>query len=386
MSRLEAGKAEPHREPIDLAEVLDAARETVAEPELVRLALDPRPAAGRAPTPPSSSAPSPTCSRTRSATAAAGRSWSSRGWSVTRSRSRGRPGPGHPGERVAADLRAVPARRGGGARAAPASGWRSPRASSRPTAARSRSSRCPARAAASSSRLPGREERALSDGARILVCDDEPQILRALKVILRDAGYEAVPAASGEEALDRAAVKPPAAAIVDLMLPDIDGVEVTKRLREWSEMPIIVLSAVGEEEAKVRALAAGADDYVTKPFGPPELVARLRGRAAPGRRRRRGADGRGRRARDRPRRAQRPSRRRGGPPDADRVRAAAHPGPQPRPADDPPRPADRGLGRGVRRRPRSCAPTSPTCARKIEPADGPRYIRTDPGVGYRFAA
>jgi two-component system, OmpR family, KDP operon response regulator KdpE len=115
----------------------------------------------------------------------------------------------------------------------------------------------------------------MNGATRVLVCDDEPQILRALRVILRDAGYEAVTAASGEEALDRAAVKPPAAAILDLMLPDIDGVEVTKRLREWSEMPIIVLSAVGEEEAKVRALAAGADDYVTKPFGPPELVARL---------------------------------------------------------------------------------------------------------------
>jgi two-component system KDP operon response regulator KdpE len=115
----------------------------------------------------------------------------------------------------------------------------------------------------------------MSEATRILVCDDEPQILRALRVILRDAGYEAVTAAGGEEALDRAAVKPPAAAIVDLMLPDIDGVEVTKRLREWSEMPIIVLSAVGEEEEKVRALAAGADDYVTKPFGPPELIARL---------------------------------------------------------------------------------------------------------------
>jgi two-component system, OmpR family, KDP operon response regulator KdpE len=115
----------------------------------------------------------------------------------------------------------------------------------------------------------------VSDPTRILVCDDEEQILRALRVILRDAGYEAVPASTGEEALDRASVKPPAAAILDLMLPDLDGVEVTKRLREWSEMPIIVLSAVGEEEAKVRALAAGADDYVTKPFGPPELVARL---------------------------------------------------------------------------------------------------------------
>jgi two-component system, OmpR family, KDP operon response regulator KdpE len=115
----------------------------------------------------------------------------------------------------------------------------------------------------------------MSEAPRILVCDDEPQIVRALKVILREAGYEAVVAESGEEALDRAAVRPPQAAIVDLMLPDIDGVEVTGRLREWSEMPIIVLSAVGEEDAKVRALAAGADDYVTKPFGPPELVARL---------------------------------------------------------------------------------------------------------------
>ncbi len=124
----------------------------------------------------------------------------------------------------------------------------------------------------------------MSGGARVLVCDDELQILRALKVILRDAGYEPVVAASGEEALDAVAVKPPAAAIVDLMLPDVDGVEVTERIREWSEMPIIVLSAVGEEEAKVRALAAGADDYVTKPFGPPELIARLQAvlRRAPG--------------------------------------------------------------------------------------------------------
>ncbi|HEV7481901.1 MAG TPA: response regulator transcription factor [Solirubrobacterales bacterium] len=115
----------------------------------------------------------------------------------------------------------------------------------------------------------------MSELPRILVCDDEPQILRALKVILRDAGYEAVPASTGEEALDRAAVKPPEAAILDLMLPDIDGVELTRRLREWSQMPILVLSAVGEEDRKVEALAAGADDYVTKPFGPRELVARL---------------------------------------------------------------------------------------------------------------
>jgi two-component system, OmpR family, KDP operon response regulator KdpE len=110
---------------------------------------------------------------------------------------------------------------------------------------------------------------------RILVCDDEPQILRALKVILREAGFEAVPAETAEEALDRAAVHPPDAAILDLVLPDGDGVEVCREIRRWSLMPIIVLSAVGEEDAKVRALEAGADDYVTKPFGARELVARL---------------------------------------------------------------------------------------------------------------
>ncbi|MEA2335803.1 MAG: two-component system, OmpR family, operon response regulator KdpE [Solirubrobacteraceae bacterium] len=119
---------------------------------------------------------------------------------------------------------------------------------------------------------------------RVLVVDDEPQIVRALKVVLREAGFAAVPAETAAEALDLAAVRPPDAAIVDLVLPDGDGVEVTRRLREWSEMPILVLSALGEEEQKVRALEAGADDYITKPFGARELVARLQAalrRAAP---------------------------------------------------------------------------------------------------------
>ncbi|MBV9310087.1 MAG: response regulator transcription factor, partial [Solirubrobacterales bacterium] len=115
----------------------------------------------------------------------------------------------------------------------------------------------------------------MSDRPRVLICDDETQILRALRVVLRDAGYEALAADSGEEALDIAAVRQPDAAIIDLVLPDIDGVEVCKRLRSWSEMPIIVLSAIGDEEVKVRALQEGADDYVTKPFGPRELIARL---------------------------------------------------------------------------------------------------------------
>jgi two-component system KDP operon response regulator KdpE len=110
---------------------------------------------------------------------------------------------------------------------------------------------------------------------RVLVCDDEHQILRALRVILRDAGFEALPAGTMEEALDIAAVRAPEAAIIDLMLPDGDGVELCRKLREWTAIPVIVLSAVGDEDAKVRALAAGADDYVTKPFGPRELIARL---------------------------------------------------------------------------------------------------------------
>ena len=226
----------------------------------------------------------------------------------------------------------------------------------------------------------------MSDQPRILVCDDEPQILRALRVILRDAGFEAVPAETGEQALDLASVKPPEAAILDLMLPDLDGVEVTRRLREWSGVPIVVLSAVGEEDRKVEALAAGADDYVTKPFGPRELIARL-----------------------------------------EAVMRRARPD-----GDDPLITAD-GLeidlaARTVRRdgEPVHLTPTEfkllrtlaqnrgrlmthrallvevwgveyeddlqvlrahvANLRRKIEPPDGPKYVTTDPGVGYRFAA
>ncbi|WP_028721672.1 response regulator [Patulibacter americanus] len=113
-------------------------------------------------------------------------------------------------------------------------------------------------------------------GRTVLVVDDEPQIVRALKVLLRDAGFTALPAGGVEEALDLAALHGPEAAIVDLMLPDGSGVDVCRGLREWTQIPILVLSAVDEESEKVRALEAGADDYVTKPFGPGELLARLR--------------------------------------------------------------------------------------------------------------
>jgi two-component system KDP operon response regulator KdpE len=221
---------------------------------------------------------------------------------------------------------------------------------------------------------------------RILVCDDEPQILRALKVVLREAGFEAIPAETGEEALDRAAVRPPDAAIIDLVLPDVDGIEVCRRLREWTDMPILVLSAVGEEEEKVRALEAGADDYVTKPFGARELVARL----------------------------QAALRRAGGGPDEPAIRvdglevdlsartvrvegSEVHLTPI---EFDLLRTLARNRGRLMTHRSLLVEVWGPqygsdtqilrthiaNLRRKIEPAgEGPRYIRTDPGVGYRLA-
>jgi two-component system KDP operon response regulator KdpE len=110
----------------------------------------------------------------------------------------------------------------------------------------------------------------------VLVVDDEQQMRRSLRVTLRTNGYDVDEAASGEAALDSVAVRPPELIILDLGLPDVDGVEVTRRLREWTRLPIIVLSAMGDDQAKVRALDAGADDYVTKPFSVPELLARMR--------------------------------------------------------------------------------------------------------------
>ena len=111
---------------------------------------------------------------------------------------------------------------------------------------------------------------------RVLVVDDEPHILRALKASLRGAGYEVDTADTAEGALTAAALTPPDAVILDLVLPDGRGTDVARELRTWSTVPIIVLSVVGDESEKVAALDAGADDYVTKPFGVDELLARLR--------------------------------------------------------------------------------------------------------------
>jgi two-component system, OmpR family, KDP operon response regulator KdpE len=112
--------------------------------------------------------------------------------------------------------------------------------------------------------------------SRVLVVDDEPQIVRGLRVILANAGYRVEEAATKAEALDSVSVRPPDAIVLDLVLPDGDGIQVCTEIRRWSQVPIVVLSAVGDERQKVRALDAGADDYVTKPFGSEELLARMR--------------------------------------------------------------------------------------------------------------
>jgi len=120
----------------------------------------------------------------------------------------------------------------------------------------------------------GREE---GEGmTRVLVVDDEPQILRALRINLRARQYDVATAASGTQALEEAAAHPPDLVILDLGLPDMDGVDVIGGLRGWTAVPIIVLSGRADSTDKVEALDAGADDYVTKPFGMDELLARMR--------------------------------------------------------------------------------------------------------------
>jgi two-component system KDP operon response regulator KdpE len=116
----------------------------------------------------------------------------------------------------------------------------------------------------------------MTDTARVLVVDDEPQILRFLRASLGASGFEVIEAETGAAALKRAAADAPEIVVLDLGLPDMDGKDVIKALREWSEIPIIVLSARAREAEKIEALDLGADDYVNKPFGIGELLARLR--------------------------------------------------------------------------------------------------------------
>jgi two-component system KDP operon response regulator KdpE len=110
----------------------------------------------------------------------------------------------------------------------------------------------------------------------VLVVDDESEVMRFLRVTLGAQGYRVIEATSGQQALVEAATRSPDLILLDLGLPDLDGVEVARRIREWSATPIIVLSARGQERDKIEALDAGADDYLTKPFGVGELTARIR--------------------------------------------------------------------------------------------------------------
>ena len=222
---------------------------------------------------------------------------------------------------------------------------------------------------------------------RVLVVDDEPQVLRGITAALQAAGYEVSGAETAAGALEAAALRPPDAVVLDLRLPDGSGVEVCRRLREWSQAPMVVVSAVDEEDEKIAALDAGADDYVTKPYAVGELLARLRAAlrraAAPAGR----AAGRAlRRRRGQPGPARGAPRRRAGAPDAPRVRAAGRARPPPRPGADPPRPPRRGLGPGVRATETHYLRVyMANLRRKLEedPAR-PRHLVTETGVGYRL--
>ena len=110
----------------------------------------------------------------------------------------------------------------------------------------------------------------------LLLIDDEPAIVRALGIGLRARGYEVFTAANGHDGLADAALRRPDVVVLDLRLPDLDGIEVCRQIRDWSEVPILILSAHGEEDRKVAALDSGADDFITKPFGMAELEARIR--------------------------------------------------------------------------------------------------------------
>ena len=221
-------------------------------------------------------------------------------------------------------------------------------------------------------------------GSRVLVVDDEPQILRALRTSLRGAGYEVETADTAAGALAEAAMRPPDAVILDLVLPDGSGTDVCRELRTWSSAPVIVLSAVGDEREKIAALDAGADDYVTKPVGIDELLARLRAalrRASPSgepviqvgdlvvdlekrlvtRRRQRGA------------------------PHPPPVRHPAHAGQERGKADDAPGDPARGVGPGYGSESNLLHVHVSQLRRKIEPDPArPRYLITEPGAGYRL--
>ena len=196
-----------------------------------------------------------------------------------------------------------------------------------------------------------RRQRAVATMAKVLVIDDDPSLLRALRLGLQAGGHEVVTAVNGEQGISQTALTSPDVVVLDLGLPDIDGQAVCRRIRQWSEVPIIILSASGTEDRKVAALDGGADDYVTKPFGMAELEARIRTAI------------RHRSARGRPRRQ--PATITVGSLDLDLVHHEAQPG----------RRLGRPHGQGVRR----AVLPGPPRREDLHPPDDPRR-----GVGHRL--
>ena len=186
----------------------------------------------------------------------------------------------------------------------------------------------------------------------VLVADDEPRITKLVSIALGEEGFRVVTANSGEEALQKAEEVRPDIVLLDIVMPDLDGIEVMRQLREWRPVPVILLTAKGSTADKAKGLDLGADDYIAKPFHPDELAARVRAvlrrssGAQPG-----AGDRRLRRHRDRPRAADGHQRRRARPAVAHRVAAAAAPRRERRQGRAPHRAADQGLGPGVPRRP-----------------------------------
>ena len=220
----------------------------------------------------------------------------------------------------------------------------------------------------------------------VLAVDDDPAILRTLKINLRARSYEVQTAADGRSALQIVAEEEPDVIILDLGLPDMDGVAVLRQLRSAHQTPVVVLSARQESDDIVEALDEGADDYVTKPFGMEELLARVRTAL------RRGQVGRqpmvvhGRRAGAGSRRAAGQAGRPGRPSDPDGVAVGGRAGPPPRAACPPARTAAAGVGTQLRpgdQLPARLPRTSSAGSWKNEPSQ-PRHFLTEPGVGYRF--
>ena len=389
MSRLQAGALVASPRPVDLGEVVPAAVAAVSEPDRVDWTLDP--AARLVVADPglldrvlgnvveNALRHQPAPGRVRVSTSGLGGRTQVRVVDT---------GPGVPED--ARERIFLPFQRYGDAPSGDGVGlgWRWPAGSPRRWAARCRRRRRPAEASRwSSSCRSAEEDRAMAE--RVLVVDDDETIRRTLRINLRARGYEVEVVGSGRDALSTVEDAPPDLVILDLGLPDLDGVEVLRRLRRTSRVPVVVLSARHQSDDKVEALDEGADDYVTKPFGMDELMARVRSalrrgggtpRRSPASRRRRPTT-----SPSTSRTLTATRRGRAGAPHADRVAAARRARPAPGAGRDPGRPAAGGVGAGLR--PRVELPAGlrqPAAPQARGRPRRPRHILTEPGIGYRL--